>query len=78
MAVGAGVKLLLSLAFLLPSEMSTALPVLPKAELALELAPALFGVGYILGYRQGAICVAGVDRLVPGPDAPHRLDRRRA
>jgi putative OPT family oligopeptide transporter len=59
MAVGGGVKLLLALAFLLPSEMSAALPVLPKAELALELAPALFGVGYILGYRQGAVCVAG-------------------
>ena len=36
-----------------------ALPVLPKAELALEVAPALLGVGYILGYRQSAVCVAG-------------------
>ena len=34
MAVGAAVKILLSLAFLLPSEMSAAIPVLPKAELA--------------------------------------------
>jgi putative OPT family oligopeptide transporter len=59
MAVGAAVKLGLSLAFLLPSEMSATIPVLPKAELALELAPALFGVGFILGYRQAAICVAG-------------------
>jgi putative OPT family oligopeptide transporter len=59
MAVGAAVKLALSLAFLLPSEMSAAIPVLPKAELALELAPALFGVGFILGYHQAAICVAG-------------------
>ncbi len=32
---------------------------LPKAELALEVAPALLGVGYILGYRQSAVCVAG-------------------
>ncbi len=60
MAVGAAVKLLISLAFLFPSSVHAALPsLLPKAELALELAPALFGVGYILGYRQAAICVAG-------------------
>jgi putative OPT family oligopeptide transporter len=59
MAVGALVKLLLSLFFLLPSEMRAGLPVLPKAEVALELAPALFGVGFILGYRQSAVCVAG-------------------
>jgi putative OPT family oligopeptide transporter len=59
MAVGAGVKLLVSLAFLLPGQMSATLPVLPRAELALELAPALLGVGFILGYRQSAVCVAG-------------------
>jgi putative OPT family oligopeptide transporter len=59
MAVGAAVKLAISLAFLLPGEVHAALPVLPKAELALEVAPALFGVGYILGYRQSAVCVAG-------------------
>ena len=59
MAVGAAVKLLISLAFLFPGELRAALPVLPKAELALELAPALLGVGYILGYRQAAVCVAG-------------------
>jgi putative OPT family oligopeptide transporter len=59
MAVGAAVKLLVSLAFLLPGELRGALPLLPKAELALEIAPALLGVGYILGYRQSAVCVAG-------------------
>jgi len=59
MAVGAAVKLLISLAFLFPAELRVALPVLPKAELALEVAPALLGVGYILGYRQAAVCVAG-------------------
>ena len=58
-AVGAAVKLLISLAYLFPSEVHAALPVLPKAELALEIAPALIGVGYILGYRQSAVCVAG-------------------
>jgi putative OPT family oligopeptide transporter len=59
MAVGAAVKLLISLVYLIPGELSAALPVLPKAELALEVAPALIGVGYILGYRQSAVCVAG-------------------
>ncbi len=32
---------------------------LPKAELALEIAPALLAVGYILGYRQSSIMVSG-------------------
>ncbi len=59
MAVGAAVKLLVSLAYLIPDELRVAVPVLPKAELALEIAPALIGVGYILGYRQAAVCVAG-------------------
>jgi putative OPT family oligopeptide transporter len=59
MAVGAAVKLLIGLAFLMPSEIHLALPVPPKAMLALEVAPALFGVGFILGYRQSAVCVAG-------------------
>src|SRR5512139_3518240 len=44
MAVGAAVKLLIALAFLFPGELRGALPVLPKAELALEIAPALLGV----------------------------------
>jgi putative OPT family oligopeptide transporter len=59
MAVGAAVKVLIALVYLFPGEVHTALPVLPKAELALEVAPALLGVGYILGYRQSAVCVAG-------------------
>lgn len=59
MAVGAAVKVAISLAYLLPGELHAALPVLPKAELALEVGPALLGVGYILGYRQSAVCVAG-------------------
>jgi putative OPT family oligopeptide transporter len=58
-AVGAAVKVLISLAYLIPAEIGLTLPVLPKAELALEIAPALIGVGYILGYRQSAVCVAG-------------------
>jgi len=59
MALGAAVKLVISLAYLIPAELAVAVPVLPKAELALEIAPALIGVGYILGYRQSAVCVAG-------------------
>jgi len=59
MAVGALVKVVIALAFLFPGDLSTVVPVLPKAQLALEVAPALFGVGFILGYRQSAVCVAG-------------------
>lgn len=59
MAVGASVKLLLALAFLTPNIIGFEIPALPKAELALELAPALIGVGFILGYRQSAVIVAG-------------------
>lgn len=59
MALGAGLKLALALLFLVPSELSAALPVLPQALLAIELTPALIAVGFILGYRQSAILVAG-------------------
>jgi putative OPT family oligopeptide transporter len=58
-AVGAGIKALVALAYLMPSEVSASLPVLPKAEVALELAPALIAVGFILGHRQSAVLVAG-------------------
>jgi putative OPT family oligopeptide transporter len=68
-AVGALVKLAVALLFLIPGELSASLPVLPKAELGIEIAPALFGVGFILGYRQAAVCVAGavVSALVLTP-----------
>jgi putative OPT family oligopeptide transporter len=58
-ALGAAVKLALGGASLIASELSLHVPVLPKAELALEVAPALVGVGYILGYKQSAIMVSG-------------------
>jgi len=58
-AAGAGVKLLIALAALAPNEISLALPEPPRAELALEVAPALLAVGFILGYRQSAVLVAG-------------------
>jgi putative OPT family oligopeptide transporter len=59
MIAGAAVKLLVSLAFLVPGDLSAAIPVLPKAQLAIELAPALIGIGYILGYRQSGVLLAG-------------------
>ena len=58
-AVGAAVKVSVSLLFLVPGTLSAVLPVLPRAELAIELAPALIAVGFILGYRQSAVIVAG-------------------
>jgi len=59
MAIGAGIKLAVALAFLVPSSVAVTLPVLPRAEVAIELAPALLGVGFILGYRASAVLVAG-------------------
>jgi putative OPT family oligopeptide transporter len=59
LAVGAAIKLSLGGFALLASELGVHLPVLPKAELTLEIAPALLAVGYILGYRQAAIMVSG-------------------
>jgi len=57
--LGAALKLVFALLFLFPSEISARLPVLPNAVLAIEVAPALVAVGYILGYRQSAVLVAG-------------------
>jgi putative OPT family oligopeptide transporter len=59
LAVGAVIKLSLGALVLLDSQLAMHLPVLPKADLALEIAPALLAVGYILGYRQSAIMVSG-------------------
>ena len=59
MAAGAAVKIALSLLFLVPSDITLALTFLPRAELALEIAPALLAVGFILGYRQSGVLVAG-------------------
>jgi putative OPT family oligopeptide transporter len=59
LAVGAAIKLALGAAGLFSSELHMAIAALPKAELALEIAPALLAVGYILGYRQSAIMVSG-------------------
>lgn len=59
MGVGALVKLLTAIVFLVPGDVAAAVPFLPKAEVALELTPALIAVGFILGYRQSGVLVAG-------------------
>src|SRR5436190_2693841 len=59
LAVGAAVKIALGAFVLIPSSLAMTLPVLPKAEVALEIAPALLAVGYILGYRMSAVMVSG-------------------
>ena len=59
LAVGAVIKLAYGALMLADSKLSMGLPVLTKAEIGLEIAPALLAVGYILGYRQSAIMVSG-------------------
>jgi putative OPT family oligopeptide transporter len=59
MGLGAAVKMAVSLLFLVPNEVGAPIPVLPKAEIALEIAPALIAVGFILGHRASAVLVAG-------------------
>lgn len=59
LTAGAAIKLALGALMLLPSGLTMHVPVLAKAELALEIAPALLAVGYILGYRAAAIMVSG-------------------
>jgi putative OPT family oligopeptide transporter len=59
LAVGALIKLALGAAMLIEPSLSAGLPGLPKAEVALEIAPALLAVGYILGYRQSSVMVSG-------------------
>ena len=56
---GAAVKLALALFAVVPDQVSATLPGLPNAEVAIEIAPALVAVGYILGYRQSAVVVSG-------------------
>ena len=59
--IGAAIKFALGYFKLAPDELAAAvLPSkIPKAEVALEIAPALLGVGFILGFRQSGVCVAG-------------------
>ncbi|HXV59330.1 MAG TPA: oligopeptide transporter, OPT family [Vicinamibacteria bacterium] len=57
--VGALYRLLQGAMNLWRGEVSTRIPLLPKAELGLETSPALLGVGYILGPRIAAVMVGG-------------------
>ena len=61
MAVGALVQVAIKAFFLVPGEVGTDFlyAYLPKAHVAIEVAPALIGVGFILGFRQAGVCVAG-------------------
>ena len=59
LAVGAAFKALTSWARAIPDSIHAALPWPRKAELGLDLSPALFGVGYILGIRIAAVMVGG-------------------
>ncbi|MFO0985340.1 MAG: OPT/YSL family transporter [Planctomycetota bacterium] len=58
-AIGAVIKLALAAVPLVPSELAGELPFLARARLALEISPALFAVGYIIGFRSAAVMVAG-------------------
>jgi putative OPT family oligopeptide transporter len=57
--VGAFFKFLTSWLRLFPDEIHARIPFLKKSQLGFELSAALFGVGYILGPRIGAIMVGG-------------------
>ncbi|MBL8149616.1 MAG: oligopeptide transporter, OPT family [Blastocatellia bacterium] len=59
LGVGAAIKLSLGLFHLMPDVIRYTLPILPKAVVALEIAPALIAVGYIVGYRASGIMVSG-------------------
>ncbi len=56
---GAAFKAIVGGFRVLPDELSTRIPFLRKGELATEVSAALFGVGFILGPRVGAVMVGG-------------------
>jgi len=57
--IGFALKLAISLFYLVPPEIGLYLPMLPKAYLATSVAPALMGIGYILGFKRSAVIVSG-------------------
>lgn len=59
LAAGILIKLSLGLVHLLPDLLEYNISWLPKAVLAIEVAPALMAVGYIVGYRASGIMVSG-------------------
>lgn len=59
LAGGAFFKLLTSWIHVIPHAVHSRVPFLRKGELGMDLSPALFGVGYILGPRIAAVMVGG-------------------
>jgi putative OPT family oligopeptide transporter len=59
LGVGAAYKALTGWAHLLVDEAHLKIPFLKKGELGMDLSPALFGVGYILGPRIATVMVGG-------------------
>ncbi len=59
LAVGAGFKFLTSWLKVIPDHVGTKIPFLRKGEIGMDLSPALFGVGFILGPKVAAIMVGG-------------------
>ena len=59
LVVGAGFKFLTSWLKVIPDHVGAKVPFLRKGEIGMDLSPALFGVGYILGPRVAAIMVGG-------------------
>ena len=59
LGVGALIKFIFSWLQVFPAKLKWSLPVIPKAELSMKMSAALFGVGYILGPRIGAVMVGG-------------------
>ncbi|KAA9133351.1 oligopeptide transporter, OPT family [Marinihelvus fidelis] len=59
LGAGAAWKALTSWLKVLPAEAHLKLPFLKKGELGMDLSPALFGVGYILGPRIATVMVGG-------------------
>jgi len=59
LGLGAFFKFLTSWIRVLPEDAWTRLPFIRKGELGMDLSPALFGVGYILGLRIATVMVGG-------------------
>jgi putative OPT family oligopeptide transporter len=59
LAVGVFFKFLTAWLAVIPSHLGSKIPFLRKGEIGMDLSPALFGVGYILGPKVAAIMVGG-------------------
>ena len=59
LVAGAAVKVVLAAVRLYPDHVGVELPLPPLARLDLEVGPALFAVGYILGQKSAAVMVSG-------------------